>query len=60
MSPDEADRLLAMAGSLRVRVMLALGYGCVLARSCVSELATSTAHRWSSVSFSRRPARTGM
>ena len=27
MSPDEAKRLLAAAGSLRVRVMLALGYG---------------------------------
>ena len=30
MSPDEADRLLAMAGNLKVRVMLALGYGCGL------------------------------
>jgi integrase/recombinase XerD len=30
ISPDEADRLLAMAGRLRVRVMLALGYGCGL------------------------------
>ena len=30
ISPDEADRLLATAGSLRVRVMLALGYGCGL------------------------------
>ena len=27
MSPDEARRLLAVAGTLRVRVMLALGYG---------------------------------
>jgi len=27
MSPDEAKRLLAAAGTLRVRVMLALGYG---------------------------------
>jgi integrase len=27
MSPDEARRLLAMAGSLKLRVMLALGYG---------------------------------
>ena len=26
MSPDEADRLLAMAGNLKVRAMLALGY----------------------------------
>ena len=30
MSPDEADRLLAMAGNLKVHVMLALGYGCGL------------------------------
>ncbi len=30
MSPDEARRLLAMAGSLKLKVMLALGYGCGL------------------------------
>lgn len=30
MSPDEAERLLAMAGSLRDLVMLSLGYGCGL------------------------------
>ena len=30
MSPDEAERLLAMAGSLRDHVMLSLGYGCGL------------------------------
>src|SRR5262249_61585243 len=30
MSPNEADRLLAMAGSLRDHVMLSLGYGCGL------------------------------
>jgi integrase/recombinase XerD len=30
MSPDEAERLLAMAGNLKVHVMLALGYGCGL------------------------------
>ena len=30
MSPEEAKRLLAMAGNLKVRVMLALGYGCGL------------------------------
>jgi site-specific recombinase XerD len=30
MSPDEAKRLLAMAGSLKVRVLLSLGYGCGL------------------------------
>jgi hypothetical protein len=28
MSPDEAERLLAMAGNLKVHAMLALGYGC--------------------------------
>jgi len=28
MSPDGAKRLLAMARNIRVRVMLALGYGC--------------------------------
>jgi len=30
LSPDEAKRLLAMAGNLKVQVMLALGYGCGL------------------------------
>jgi integrase/recombinase XerD len=30
MSPNEAERLLAMAGSLRDHVMLCLGYGCGL------------------------------
>src|SRR5262249_21051270 len=30
MSPEEAKRLLAMSGNLRVHVMLALGYGCGL------------------------------
>jgi integrase/recombinase XerD len=30
MSPEEAKRLLAMAGSLKVRVLLALSYGCGL------------------------------
>src|SRR5262249_8640885 len=30
MSPDEAKRLLAMARNIKVRVMLALGYGCGL------------------------------
>ena len=30
MSPDEAKRLLAMARSIKVRVMLSLGYGCGL------------------------------
>ena len=30
MSRNEAERLLAMAGGLKIRVMLALGYGCGL------------------------------
>src|SRR5438093_6557238 len=30
MSPDETKRLLAMASSLKVRVLLSLGYGCGL------------------------------
>src|SRR6201993_4458793 len=30
MSPEEAKRLLAMSGNLKVHVMLALGYGCGL------------------------------
>lgn len=30
MSPEEAKRLLAMAGNLKIHVMLALGYGCGL------------------------------
>ena len=30
MSPDEAKRLLAMAGNLKIQVMLVLGYGCGL------------------------------
>jgi len=30
MSPNEAERLLAMASSLRNHVMLSLGYGCGL------------------------------
>ena len=33
MSPTEAERLLAMAGNLKVHAMLALGYGCGLRRS---------------------------
>ena len=33
MSPDEAEQLLAMTGSLRDQVMLSLGYGCGLRAS---------------------------
>jgi len=36
MSPDEARRLLAMARNIKVRVMLALGYGCGPVRSFAS------------------------
>jgi len=47
MSPEEAKRLLAMSGNLKVHVMLALGYGCGLrrARSLGCEPATSTARK---------------
>jgi site-specific recombinase XerD len=38
MSPDEAKRLLAMAGNLKVNVMLALGYGCGLRASEIVRL----------------------
>ena len=38
MSPDEARRLLAVARSLKVRVVLALGYGCGLRASEVVRL----------------------
>ena len=31
MSPDETRRLLVVASSLKVRVLLSLGYGCGLA-----------------------------
>ena len=38
MSPDETKRLLAMAGSLKVRVLLSLSYGCGLRASEVVRL----------------------
>jgi site-specific recombinase XerD len=38
MGPDEAARLLAMAGSLKVHVMLALGYGCGLRAGEIARL----------------------
>lgn len=38
MSPDETKRLLAMARTLKVRVLLALGYGCGLRASEVVRL----------------------
>jgi Phage integrase, N-terminal SAM-like domain len=59
MSPDEAKRLLAMAGTLKVHVLLALGYGgCVRARWSGSELAISTARKTSSASCRPRDAKT--
>ena len=38
MSPDETRRLLAVAGSLKVRTLLSLGYGCGLRASEVVRL----------------------
>ena len=49
MSVDEMKRLLAVASSLKTRVLLSLGYGCV-----------STKHRASFASSSRRAARIAM
>ena len=34
MSQDETRRLLAVAGNLKVRMLLSLSYGCALARWC--------------------------
>jgi integrase/recombinase XerD len=47
LSPDEAERLLAMARNIKVRVMLALGYGCGLPAGEIVRLkpATSIARR---------------
>src|SRR6202047_3302817 len=39
LSPDEVKRLLAVAGSLKARVMLSLGYGCGLRAGEVVRLA---------------------
>ena len=41
MSPEEAKRLLAMASSLKVRVLLSLGYGCGLRAGEVVRLKAS-------------------
>lgn len=46
MSPDEARRLLAVARNLKVRVVLALGYGCGLRASEVVRLRVGRL-RWS-------------
>jgi integrase/recombinase XerD len=41
MSPDETRRLLAVASSLKVRVLLSLGYGCSLRAGEVSGFRSS-------------------
>ncbi len=60
MSRDEVRRLLAMAPSLKARVMLSLAYGCGMRAGEVvgSGSATSTAPRTSSASSRPRGART--
>jgi len=61
MSRDEAKRLLTMAGTLKVRLMLTLGYGCGLRAGEIVRLKAGdidSAQR-SSVSYNRRDARTG-
>jgi hypothetical protein len=60
MSPEEIKRLLLMARSLKVRVILAMAVGCVQVRSLASSPTTSIARRCSSVSSNQRAARTGM
>ena len=62
MSVDEIKRLLAVAGTLKTRVLLtsAMAAGCGRARSCGSRSSISTAHRTSLASSSRRAARTAM
>ena len=45
LSPEEVKRILAMATSLRARVMLTLSYGCGPARWCDCGCATSTVRR---------------
>jgi site-specific recombinase XerD len=56
MSPDETRRLLAVASSLKVRMLLSLGYGCGLRAGEVIRLKSSisTARRRSLGSNSRR------
>jgi site-specific recombinase XerD len=60
MSQDETRRLLAVASSLKARVLLSLGYGCGLRAGEVVRLKvkTSTARRRSFGSSSPRAART--
>ena len=62
LSPEEAKRLLAMAGNLKVQAMLTLGYGCGLRAGEMSgsKPGTSTAPRTSSASCNPKAAKTGM
>jgi integrase/recombinase XerD len=48
MSPDEAKRLLAMAGTLKVHVLLALGYGAGLRASEAVRLRVGVSIRFQS------------
>jgi len=60
MSPDEAKRLLAMARNIKVRVMLALGYGCGLRAGEIVRLKVGDidSAQMIKASSSRRAART--
>ena len=60
MSVYEIKRLLAVASSLKTRVLLSLGYGCGLRASEIVRSSISTGHRISFASSSRRGARTAM
>ena len=55
MSPDEAKRLLAMAGNLKVHVLLALGYGAGLRAGEVVRLRVGDIDRARTSSASCRP-----
>jgi len=63
MSPDEMRRLLAVASSLKVRVLLSLGYGCGLRAGEIVRLKVKhidSARRRSFASSSPRAARIAM
>lgn len=59
MSPEEAKRLLAMSGNLKVHIMLALGYGCGLRAGSLPSRARSrsSASRTSGRARGVRPSR---
>src|SRR5262249_45471197 len=62
MSPNEAERLLSMAGSVRDQVMLSLGYGCGLRAGEIVRLKDGdidSAEMIIRIAYSRRGARTG-